>query len=167
LINGRIYDLAAPSYIHQEIAGRIYRIIGDFIDRKGGECNPGIAPLDVQLDKDDRTMVQPDVMINCKKENRTRMRIIGAPDFVLEILSDSSRSKDMIIKTEKYMSAGCREYWIVDPENEVVIVYDFENERFPLNYTFDDKVPVNIYGGELEIDFSIIKKKLNELFGEN
>lgn len=164
LINGRIYNMAAPSYIHQEIAGRIYREIGYYIDSKGGDCNPGIAPLDVQLDRDEKTMVQPDVIINCKKEDRTPIRIIGAPDFVLEVLSDSSRSKDMIIKTEKYMSAGCREYWIVDPANETVIVYDFENDRYPLNYTFDDKVPVNIYDGDLEIDFRIIKEKIKNLF---
>jgi Uma2 family endonuclease len=112
-------------------------------------------------------MVQPDVIIDCRKEKRSKMRIIGAPDFVLEVLSDSSRSKDIIIKTEKYMTAGCKEYWIIDPENETVIVYDFKNERYPLNYTFKDKVPVNIYNGDLAIDFSIIKKKLNELFGEN
>ena len=165
LINGRIYDLAAPGYVHQEIAGRIYRMIGNYIDQKGGNCNPGIAPLDVQLDKDDKTMVQPDVIIDCREGKKNPMRIIGAPDFVLEVLSDSSRSKDVIIKTEKYMSAGCREYWIVDPRNETVIVYDFENERYPLNYTFEDKVPVNIYGGELAIDFSIIKRKLKDLFG--
>ena len=165
LINGRIYDLAAPGYVHQEIAGRIYRMIGNYIDQKGGNCNPGIAPLDVQLDKDDKTMVQPDVIIDCREGKKNPMRIIGAPDFVLEVLSDSSRSKDVIIKTEKYMSAGCREYWIVDPRNETVIVYDFENERYPLNYTFEDKVPVNIYGGELAIDFSIIKRKQKDLFG--
>ena len=165
LINGRIYDLAAPGYVHQEIAGRIYRMIGNYIDQKGGNCNPGIAPLDVQLDKDDKTMVQPDVIIDCREGKKNPMRIIGAPDFVLEVLSDSSRSKDVIIKTEKYMSAGCREYWIVDPRNETVIVYDFENERYPLNYTFEDTVPVNIYDGDLTIDFSVIRDKLKEMFG--
>ena len=165
MIDGRFYDLAAPGYVHQEIAGRIYRTIGNYIDQKGGNCNPGIAPLDVQLDKDDKTMVQPDVIIDCREGKKNPMRIIGAPDFVLEVLSDSSRSKDVIIKTEKYMSAGCREYWIVDPRNETVIVYDFENERYPLNYTFEDKVPVNIYDGDLTIDFSVIRDKLKEMFG--
>ena len=63
------------------------------------------------------------------------------------------------------MSAGCREYWIVDPRNETVIVYDFENERYPLNYTFEDTVPVNIYDGDLTIDFSVIRDKLKEMFG--
>jgi Uma2 family endonuclease len=166
LINGRVYDLAAPSYVHQEISFRIARQIDDYIEKKDGDCNVGIAPLDVQLDEDDRTMVQPDVIIDCRKEKRSKMRIIGAPDFVLEVLSDSSRSKDIIIKTEKYMTAGCKEYWIIDPENETVIVYDFKNERYPLNYTFKDKVPVNIYNGDLSIDFRIIKKKLIKLFGE-
>ena len=154
LIDGRIYYMAAPTYVHQEIAFRVARQIDNYIENHGGSCNVGVAPLDVQLDMDDRTMVQPDVIIECSKDKRT-----------LEVLSDSSRSKDVIIKTEKYMSAGCREYWIVDPINETVIVYDLENERYPLNYTFEDKVPVNIYGGELAIDFSIIKRKLKDLFG--
>ena len=167
LINGKIYDMAAPSYVHQAIAGRIHYHMMDFILGKGGNCTPGIAPIDVQLDCDDRTMVQPDVIIDCREEKKSIRRVIGAPDFVLEVLSKATRSKDIIIKTEKYASAGCREYWIVDPKKEIVIVYDFENENFPLNYTFDDEVPVNIYGGELKIDFRVIKEMLIATFGED
>ena len=55
----------------------------------------------------------------------------------------------------------------MDPKKEIVIVYDFENENFPLNYTFDDEVPVNIYGGELKIDFRVIKEMLIATFGED
>ena len=164
LINGRIYMMSAPEVIHQVIDVHLGQKIANYIDDKGGDCIPLTAPVDVQLDCDDRTMVQPDVLILCDLKKLNRKRIVGAPDFVLEILSPSTRAKDIVVKTEKYMSAGCREYWIVDPEGETVTVYDFENENFPIHYSFDDVVPVNIYGGDLTIDFKILRGKLKKFF---
>ena len=166
LINGKIYNMAAPSYIHQTIALYFSYKVWEFIDAEGGDCIPGIAPLDVQLDMDEKTMVQPDALILCDKKKQDGKKVIGAPDFVLEVLSESSRSVDVIIKTGKYMNAGCREYWIVDPENETVWVYDFEHDRYPLQYTFEDSVPVNIYDGMLEIDFRELKSRLQQFFGD-
>ena len=165
LINGRIYMMGAPETKHQVIALYVWRAISNYIDDNSGHCIPFSAPVDVQLDSDDKTMVQPDVLVLCDKEKLNIKRIIGAPDFVLEVLSPSTRSKDIIIKTEKYMSAGCREYWIVDPENNEITVYDFENERFPLRYTFADAVPVNIYDGHLSIDFKEIENRITDFFG--
>ena len=164
LINGRIYMMSAPEVMHQVIDVHLGQKIANYIDDKGGDCIPLTAPVDVQLDCDDRTMVQPDVLILCDLKKLNRKRIVGAPDFVLEILSPSTRAKDIVVKTEKYMSAGCREYWIVDPEGETVTVYDFENENFPIHYSFDDVVPVNIYGGDLTIDFKILRGKLKKFF---
>ena len=71
LIDGRIYYMAEPTYVHQEIAFRVARQIDNYIEIHGGSCNVGVAPLDVQLDMDDRTMVQPDVIIECSKDNRS------------------------------------------------------------------------------------------------
>lgn len=164
LINGRIYMMSAPEVMHQVIDVHLGQKIANYIDDKGGDCIPLTAPVDVQLDCDDRTMVQPDVLILCDRKKLNRKRIVGAPDFVLEILSPSTRSKDIVIKTEKYMTAGCREYWIVDPEGETVTVYDFENENFPIYYSFDDAVPVNIYDGDLTIDFKVLREKLRKFF---
>ena len=165
LINGRIYFLSAPTNVHQVFAGEIFYQIKDYIRKKGGKCIPFISPVDVQLDEDDKTMVQPDVLIVCGSEKYNTKRVVGAPDFVLEVMSRSSKSRDCITKTEKYLNAGCREYWIVDPEREQVIVYDFENENYPIIHTLDDKVPVNIYNGDLKIDFAIIKKEMINFFG--
>ena len=164
LINGRIYMMSAPEVMHQVIDVHLGQKIANYIDDKGGDCIPLTAPVDVQLDCDDRTMVQPDVLILCDRKKLNRKRIVGAPDFVLEILSPSTRSKDIVIKTEKYMTAGCREYWIVDSEGETVTVYDFENENFPIYYSFDDAVPVNIYDGDLTIDFKVLREKLRKFF---
>ena len=79
------------------------------------------------------------------------------PDLVVEILSPSTRSKDMLLKLYKYHNAGVREYWIVDPKNKTVIVHYFEEDEYlPKTYTFDEKIPIGISDGYCTIDFSKI-----------
>ena len=165
LIDGVIYDMDAPSLVHQLIAGYIYKEMFNFGERSGKKnCMPVIAPYDVQLSKDDRTMVQPDVLVICNREGKdVRKRLYGAPDFVLEVLSPATKAKDLIVKSGKYAAAGVRECWLVDPESREVLVYDFENLRFPATYTFNDRVPVIISGGELTIDFNSIREYLGNL----
>ncbi|MCC8168428.1 MAG: Uma2 family endonuclease [Clostridiales bacterium] len=165
LIDGVLYDMtAAPSYIHQSILGDIYMQLRTYIESKGGKCLPFMAPCDVQLDRDNRTIVQPDVMIICKPDLIRRRVLFGAPDFVVEILSPSTRHKDMFIKFNKYKNAGVREYWMVDPDKKSVAVYDLEHDSFPMMYDFKDKVPVNIYDGECKIDFAIILENVQFLY---
>ena len=84
-----------------------------------------IAPVDVQLDCDDKTMVEPDVIILCDRSKDINRCIYGAPDFVAEVLSKSTRRKDIGVKTYKYANAGVREYWMIDPKDMKVIVYTF------------------------------------------
>ncbi|MBQ9064118.1 MAG: Uma2 family endonuclease [Blautia sp.] len=155
LIDGVIYDMSAPTGYHQLTAGRLYMMIVEWISKRNGSCMPFISPVDVQLDCDDRTIVQPDVLILCDKSKYTPARIIGAPDFVAEILSKSTRNKDIFIKLNKYRNAGVREYWIIDPDKKKVMVWHFEKEDYE-TYTFRDTIPVGIYEGALTIDFAII-----------
>ena len=121
---------------------------------------PFFSPTDVQIDCDEFTIVQPDVFVVCNRDNITRKRIFGAPDLVIEVLSHSTRKKDTITKLEKYCEAGVREYWTVDPDKERIIIYHFEDEDdyIPKIYTFDDKVPVLIFGSQCLIDFKEIKE---------
>ena len=156
LIDGVLYDMAAPRTWHQAIGGFIYKLLLDHVLANGGPCMPFMSPVDVQLDEDDRTVVQPDVLIVCSRERYRDGRIFGAPDFLVEVLSPSTRRKDMQLKLFKYGNAGVREYWIVDSEKKRVIVYDFEHEEAPAVYTFADKVPVLIWDGRCEIDFAQI-----------
>ena len=86
-------------------------------------------PVDVQLDCDNRTMLQPDVFVTCNKDKLKKRNVYGAPDFVVEILSPSTRRKDMTIKKEKYKKAGVREYWMVDIDNEKIQQYIRERLR--------------------------------------
>ena len=163
LIDGVIYDMSSPLGHHQIIAGQIYFHLVSYISGKGGPCIPFIAPIDVQLDCDDKTIVQPDVMILCDRSKYTPQRIVGAPDFVVEVLSKSTRKKDIFIKLNKYRSAGVREYWMVDPDKKNVMVYHFENDDDLSVYTFRDKVPVGIYGGDCVIDFAPIDDYVSQL----
>ncbi|MDE7416712.1 MAG: Uma2 family endonuclease [Lachnospiraceae bacterium] len=162
LIDGVIYDMSAPTPLHQMIAGMVYARILAFIEKKKGNCIPFIAPADVQLDCDTRTMVQPDVFIVCKKDRLKRFGIYGAPDFVLEILSGSTRKKDMTVKLTKYMEAGVREYWVIDPEKRLLIVYIGEEEGIPRLYPLQGAVGVNLYSGELQINLNEINDLIDQ-----
>ena len=165
LIDGVFYDMSAPTHIHQILGGKIFRRFSEYIERNRGECVAAYAPLDVQLDCDERTMVQPDVMIVCDREKFQRGIVYGAPDLVVEILSNSSRKKNSYIKLEKYAGAGVREYWLVDPEKKKVIVYDLEQEEYPAIYGFEDTVPVRIFHGKCSVDFREIMEDMKFLYG--
>ncbi len=167
LIDGVIYDMAAPSSDHQIIGFQIGYQIESYIEANNGACMPFIAPCDVQIDCDDKTMLQPDVFVLCDKSKFRHSHIYGAPELVVEILSKSTSKKDRHIKYEKYYSAGVQEYWIVDPFRERVIVYlfhvegDIEADEEDIHvYTFEDKIPVGIYHGKLEINFAKIKQRM-------
>ena len=147
LIDGVIYDMTAPTTIHQSILGRVHANLLYHIDAKGGQCIPMISPVDVQLDCDDKTMVKPDVIIVCDRSKIIRRCVYGAPDFVIEVLSKYSKKKDMFIKLNKYLNASVREYWIVDPDKKVVMIYDFEHDDYRLA-SFDDKIPVSVLDNE-------------------
>ena len=164
LIDGVFYDMGAPSSLHQIISMQLSVELNLIIRKNKGTCSVFAAPFDVQLDKDDKTMVQPDIMVICKKSRFTKDRAIGAPDLVIEILSPSTKNKDMRIKLKKYESAGVREYWIVNPEARVVIVYNFEAENLTGMYTFKDKIPVGIWDGKYAIDFSVIESEMEKYF---
>ena len=162
LIDGYFYEMSSPTFGHQSIGGEIYRQIANYIMEHGGSCRPFIAPVDVQLDCDNKTMVQPDVGIVCDTSKIKKFGIYGAPDFVVEVISPSTKKKDYALKLSKYMEAGVREYWILDFALEKILVYFFESDVYPVIYGFDQFVPVNIYDGNLKIDFSNIAKWLRE-----
>lgn len=164
LIDGIIYDMASPTSIHQIISTSIWRELMEYIEKKKGNCIPMVAPLDVQLDCDDKTMVQPDVLIVCDRDKVIRRCVYGAPDFIVEILSPSTKKKDMFVKLNKYMNAGVREYWIIDPKQKRILVYDFESETYPEIYGFDAKVPVAVFDGECEVDFEAIYEYVRFLY---
>lgn len=165
LIDGVIYEMSSPTSVHQLIAGFIYSKLLMYMVSQKGDCLPMISPLDVQLDCDDKTMVQPDVIIVCDRDKVIDRCVYGAPDFVIEILSKSTRKKDGFIKLNKYMNAGVKEYWMIDPKKLKVLVYDFTQEEvFPTLYGFTDKVPVRIWDDACVIDFQEVYEHIRFLY---
>ena len=158
LIDGVIYDMAVPTFDHQKIAGEIHRQIANYILDNNGQCEAGMSPIDVQLDCDDKTMVQPDVLILCNQEKIQKGRVFGAPDFVLEVISPSTKRKDYFKKLEKYENAGVREYWILDPYKKQLLVFFFEGDIYAQMHDLTQPVPIHIYEGKLEISFEHILK---------
>lgn len=160
LIDGEIfYNMAAPTVVHQEIVGFLTRKIGNYIESNNGKCKVYPAPFDVQLSANDNyNLVQPDVTVVCDRDKLSNgKRCIGAPDWVIEVVSPSTENNDYIRKLMKYSMAGVREYWIIDPKNDRIVVYNLEMGlqagAFDPPKTLKEKVKVNIYP-ELEIDFS-------------
>ena len=153
LIDGQLIYMETPSRIHQLIAGEIHRQIANFIYDSDGDCMPGMAPMGVQLDCDEKTMVEPDVLVVCDPEKVKGRDVYGAPDFVLEVLSRSTSKKDFYTKSEKYRLAGVREYWILDPYAGILDVRPYGFNEEPVFYDMKEPVPLRIYGGKLQIDF--------------
>ena len=163
LIDGYFFVMEAPTTMHQELIMELSYRFKDYQRKKRPDCRVFPAPFDVQLDKDSYTMVQPDISIICDRSKIVRKGCFGPPDLIVEIVSDSTRAKDMYMKLAKYKEAGVREYWIVDPEKRKVLVYCYEDEDRIAVYGMDEKVPVGISGGDLEIDFAEIMEELQYL----
>ncbi|MBR2188253.1 MAG: Uma2 family endonuclease [Eubacterium sp.] len=155
LIDGYFYDMASPSWTHQGILTHLLVQIYHCIEKSGRSCMVFQAPLDVQLDCDNRTMVQPDLLVICNRDEHLEghRTVWGAPDFVVEVLSKSSRLHDRVRKYRKYQQAGVREYWIIDPEKKEVLVTWFEGGEKTAVYPFDAEVELRISEGRCKIDF--------------
>lgn len=106
-----------------------------------------------------RKGVEPDISVICDPNKLTDKGCFGAPDWIIEIVSPGSRWMDYFTKLFKYRTAGVREYWIVDPEKDRILVYNFESENTE-DYTFTDSVKAGIYD-DLFINFSDIADLLN------
>ena len=147
LIDGRFYDQAAPSRIHQEILGFLFKKIAYYIDQKRGNCKVYPAPFAVKLFGDGhRTVVEPDISVICDPDKLTDRGCSGAPDWIIEIVSPSTSSHDYVRKLNLYAEAGVKEYWIVNPVDQSVYVYFLEAEKFKvISYTFQDKIKAGIY----------------------
>lgn len=161
LIDGKLYYMTAPTRRHQMILGELYLLFRVCAEAHGLPCEVYLSPCDVRLDRDNYTMVQPDLLVICEDDYTEVRRVEGAPDLVVEILSPSTRMRDMSLKLYKYQNAGVREYWIVDPLKRRVTVYAFESENdYPEYYDFAATVPVHISKGSCSIDFSKILARL-------
>ena len=159
LIDGQIYYMAPPSYRHQEIIGILYATIYNYIKSKKGPCKVLPAPFAVFLNKNEKNYVEPDISVICDKTKLNDRGCNGAPDWIIEIVSPSSKTMDYHTKLFKYRNTGVREYWIVDPMKNRIMVHNFEIDNME-EYTFSDFVKVGIYE-DFSINFAEISEALN------
>lgn len=154
LLDGEIVMQAAPSRIHQKILGELFRQLANFLD--GKKCEVYSAPFDVRLfeEKEDTleevyTVLQPDILVVCDIDKLDDRGCKGAPDLVMEILSPSTARHDWIAKWNQYQKAGVREYWIIDPQNQLAHVFLLKDGRFSLQrvYSRTETAQVNILDG--------------------
>jgi len=146
LIDGKIYYMAPPNTKHQMLVSELHYQIKDYIKHNNGECNVFPAPFAVFLNENDKNYVEPDISVICDRDKLTDKGCNGAPDWIIEIVSPSSKSMDYLTKLFKYRTAGVREYWIVDSIKQRVTVYFFEKELVE-EYSFGTDIPVGIYDG--------------------
>ena len=159
LIDGELWNLAAPSRTHQHIQMQIGRTVANFIDSHHGSCQVYGSPFAVNLFADDTTFVEPDVSVICDRSKLSNRGCEGAPDLVIEIVSPSSQGMDYVTKPNLYMRAGVREYLIVDPTESRTIAYRFEEDPSPVIYSFAEPVPFKVLPG-LELNIADILKTL-------
>jgi len=151
----------APSSKHQEISFNLSGIFRSFILNK--KCKGFAAPSDVRFpknrksleDKQVYTVLQPDLYVVCDLSKIDARGCLGAPDLIIEIVSPKNPKRDLKDKFDIYQEHGVREYWIVNPNDENVSVFFLDEKgKFQLigMYAEDDKIPVNIFDGDLKVD---------------
>ena len=129
LIDGAAYMLAAPNIAHQRISSELHRQLANFLF--GKPCEVFHSAITVRLNANDDTAVEPDIVVVCDKSKLADGKAcVGAPDLIVEILSPSTAGKDKLEKFNKYLSAGVREYWVVDPENKMVNIHLQEDGKY-------------------------------------
>ena len=136
--------MAPPMRIHQKLVSQLTKLIGNYIDANHGGCEVYPAPFAVFLNADNKTYVEPDISVICDNDKLDERGCNGAPDWVIEIVSPSTERMDYGIKLFKYRSAGVREYWIVNPLKQTVMVYDFQDNLGTKQYSFDETIPACI-----------------------
>lgn len=149
LIDGQLIVSEMAGVSHQRMVKRLGRAISDFVEKKQGTCEVFDVGVNVYLDEDEYTLVIPDLAVVCNPSQITERGVVGAPDWVIEVVSPSTRQNDYHKKLHKYMDAGVREYWIVDMDRRMVSVCINGEPMQVTIYSFEDEIPVHIYGGDL------------------
>ena len=147
LIGGKLYMMAPPSTRHQLILNQINLSIYNYIREKHGTCTVIPAPFAVFL-KDEQNLecyVEPDISVVCDAGKLNEKGCNGAPDWIIEVVSPSSKSMDYGRKQALYLACGVKEYWIVDPLREIVVIYRASEDWSPSFYHFGEKLRCSLY----------------------
>ena len=166
LIDGVPYNMSpAPRWQHQDIQGKLYNKFYNHLKKK--PCKVFNAPFDVKLPaliktgKKRNTVVQPDILVLCDKSKLDKTGCIGAPDLIIEILSESTALKDTTTKKKLYEKNGVKEYWIVDTWTKSIIVYLLENGKYGDGEFYEDDMEIKVKS------FEGLTVNLTEIFNED
>ncbi|GHV92029.1 hypothetical protein AGMMS50268_25320 [Spirochaetia bacterium] len=156
IIDGVLYAAEPPAAYHQDISMQLLLQIGNFLKGKTGKVFPG--PFGVRLfpkeDLSDNTVLEPDITVVCDLSKLDKRGCNGAPDLIIEILSPSNTQHDLVYKFNKYLKAGVREYWTVDPDSQSVQVHILDLSNMSPRYitspygVFDPANPDSVDGPE-------------------
>lgn len=166
LIKGKVFKkAAAPGMSHQKVSGELFVRFHQFL--KGKPCQIFHAPFDVRLpvkskkNRDIHTVVQPDLSVICNPNQLDEAGCLGAPDLVIEILSPGNNKKELKLKYEVYEESGVKEYWVVYPIEQSLLIYTLINGKFQASRLFasgDIVESACIHGFQLDLD---------QLFGDS
>jgi Uma2 family endonuclease len=150
IIDGELYMMAPPSTVHQRISRELFGQLYNYLD--GKPCEAFTAPFGVRLfpqeDKTDDIFVEPDIVVVCDPSKLDDWGCNGAPDLIIEIISPTNSRHDRFVKFQKYLAAGVREYWIVDPNEQTVQTHVLDTGRYVTAvYGQSDEVPVTVLPG--------------------
>ncbi len=164
LLDGEAYVLEYPALTHQYITGCLFTEIAVSLRARAEACRVLVAPFAVFSGEDGKTCLQPDIAVICDEEKLKEDGCHGAPDWVVEVAAPASRMHDYGKKLGAYINAGVREYWIVDPERQVIVTYCLERPDIPVIYHFGDVVKSFIFEG-VEIDSDLLRKAFGDRTG--
>ena len=161
LIKGKVFRsaAAAPRRKHQEVAGLLHSRF--LVHLEGKQCKVYIAPFDVRLpiksirNEDIYTVVQPDICVVCDRSKLDEAGCVGAPDLIVEVLSPGNNKKELRNKYEVYEESGVREYWIIHPSEETMIIYSLVEGKYKPSRLFSSGDVVKsecIPGFELDLE---------------
>jgi len=151
LYEGHLVVMESTTIRHQRVSGEIFGPLWQFL--KGKRCEVFMTP-GVRLFEKEQSVFLPDIIVVCNETKLGKRSCNGAPDFVVEILSPSTARMDKKLKYGKYEKAGVKEYWIVDPEKNLVEANILANDKYVVTiYTDTDKAPVHILD-DFEIDLA-------------
>lgn len=128
-IDGVIFMSPSPSTKHQRISGRLYVQLFHILE--GSDCEVFHAPFDIELTDEtiaDTKIVVPDLSVICDKNGLTDEKYIGVPSIIIEIVSPSNQSHDLVFKLNLYMQYGVKEYWIVNPILNTIQLYNLDEQ---------------------------------------
>jgi Uma2 family endonuclease len=128
LIDNRLYMSPSPIFNHQDVLAEIAFHLRNFLKNKGIVV---ISPFDVKLDQT-RNAVQPDIVVilNNNPNQIKEGRYSGVPDLLVEVLSPGNKEFDLIVKKELYERFGVKEYWVVDPDTKLALVFSLQENRY-------------------------------------